>query len=265
MKIKYSQAYFDNPKVWNPEVWRKREGDLERARLATEWLPGEVSSVLDVGCGNGVYTNLLELKRFKVGLDLSRIALEYITAPRLQADASLLPFPDDSFDASMCMEMLEHLPLLVYQSALNELVRVSRKYILITVPFNEKLRYGSVVCPVCLHSFHPYHHVRQFQLDNFKSLFGTHWRQVRLEGVVPTRREALPGLWNLIRVYQHRQGRNFPNMAICPRCGYTSAKHVSAVQQVSRAHSVRSTLSHLWPKHTTFTWWMAFYRKEALR
>jgi SAM-dependent methyltransferase len=263
MKIKYSQAYFDNPEIWNPNAWQKREGDLKRARLAVEWLPDVVTSILDVGCGNGVYTNLLEPKRFKVGLDLSRIALEHVTAPRLQADASLLPFPDESFDASLSMEMMEHLPQSIYQRTLNELERVSRKHILITVPYDEKLKYNIVICPECLYTFHPYHHIRQYQLGDFKTLFSLHFRLVRLEAVVPTRREALPGLWNLIRVYQHRQGRNFPNMAICPRCGYTSAKHVSAVQQVSRAYSVRSSFRHLWPKHTSFTWWMVLYRKAA--
>jgi ubiquinone/menaquinone biosynthesis C-methylase UbiE len=263
MTNRVSQAYFDNPEVWNPEAWKQRQGDQVRARLAAEWLPAEVNSVLDVGCGNGVFTNLIEPNRCKVGLDLSRIALGHINTPALQADASILPFVDSSFNASLCMEMLEHLPLPVYQSALNELVRVSRKYILITVPYNEKLRYGSVVCPVCLYEFHPYHHVRQYWMDDFKSLFGIHWHLVRLEGVVPTKRESLPGLWNVIREFQHRKGRNFPRMAICPRCGYTSVGSTAADKHTQRAQSHRSTLKHLWPMQTTFTWWMALYRKEA--
>jgi SAM-dependent methyltransferase len=263
MTTKYSQAFFDNPEVWDSAAWQKREGDLERARLAAEWLPGEVNSILDIGCGNGVFTNLLEPNRFKVGLDMSRIALAHITAPRLQADASLLPFADHSFDVCMSMEMLEHLPLPIYQRALNEMVQVSRKYILITVPYNEKLKYNTVICPACLHAFHPYNHIQQYQRDDFKTMFGTHFYLVRLEAVIPTRREALPSLWNILRLYQHRQGRNFPSMAICPQCGYTNIKNATLAWQFSRTHSVRSSISHLWPKRTTFTWWMALYRKEA--
>jgi ubiquinone/menaquinone biosynthesis C-methylase UbiE len=263
MKTEFSQALFDNPEVWDSAAWQKRVDDLERARLAAEWLPSEINSVLDVGCGNGVFTNLLESNRFKVGLDMSRIALQHITAPRLQADASLLPFTDRSFDACLSMEMLEHLPIKIYQNALNELVRVSRKYILVTVPYKEKLKYNTVICPNCLHVFHPYNHIRQYQQDEFKSLFGAHSRLVRLEAVVPTKSKVLPRLWNIIRLYQHRQGRNFPINAICPQCGYTPFRNTVSAQNPSRAHSMRSSLGYLWPKRNTFTWWMAFYRKEA--
>ena len=64
MTNNYRQAIFDNPEVWDSAAWQKRGGDLERARLAAEWLPNEVSSILDVGCGNGVFTNLMETQSF---------------------------------------------------------------------------------------------------------------------------------------------------------------------------------------------------------
>src|SRR4030042_112865 len=99
MTTKYRRAFYDTPELWDSSTWQNRAGDLERARLASDWFPGEVNSILDVGCGNGVFTNLVEPNRVKVGLDMSRIALEHITAPCLQADASLLPFADHSFDA----------------------------------------------------------------------------------------------------------------------------------------------------------------------
>jgi ubiquinone/menaquinone biosynthesis C-methylase UbiE len=263
MTTKYSRAFFDTPELWDSTIWQNREGDLERARLASEWLPGEVNTILDVGCGNGVFTNLLEPKRLKIGLDMSRIAMEHITAPRLQADASLLPFAEHSFDASLCMEMLEHVPHAIYQSVLNELARVTREYILISVPYNEELKYNIVKCPQCLHTFHPYHHLRQYKMDDFPPLFGVHIRLVRLEGVVPIKRPALPGLLNIYRTYQHRQGRNFPRMAICPQCGYTANKNPSTIQNPLQGHWRRSELIHLWPKRSTFTWWMALYRKQA--
>ena len=60
MKHNYPQAYFDDPRTWSFEAWQHREADKERAGFAAEWLPEGVGSVLDVGCGNGVYTNLPE-------------------------------------------------------------------------------------------------------------------------------------------------------------------------------------------------------------
>jgi len=263
MTKNYSQAIFDNPEVWDTAAWQKRGGDLERARLAAEWLPREVQSILDVGCGNGVFTNLKEKNRFTVGLDLSLVALAQITAPRLQAEASLLPFQDHSFDASLSMEMLEHLPLAIFQNILNELRRVARKYILISVPFNEELKYNMVTCPKCLHSFHPYHHIQQFRREYLKSMFGSSIRLEKLEAVVPTKQHAFPSLWNIYRVHQHREGRNFPRMAVCPQCGYSPEKKAASGQNQSHGQSKRSSLRHLWPKRNTFTWWLALYRKEA--
>jgi SAM-dependent methyltransferase len=263
MTTEHGQTYFNNPEIWNPAAWQNHAADFERARLAAEWLPGEVRSILDVGCGNGVFTNLVETNRFKVGLDLSRVALQYVTTLRLQANATRLPFANNSFDASLSMEMLEHLPFAIYQSAQNELVRVSRLYILITVPYDENLKYNRVICPVCLYAFHPYHHVRRYEPSAFETMFRPHYCLARLEPVVPTRRKALPVLWNLVRLYLHRQGSNYPSGVICPQCGYTPVKNAVSANQVSQTYSVRRSLSRLWPKRTTFTWWMAFYRKET--
>jgi SAM-dependent methyltransferase len=193
-----SRNYFDNPEIWDPSFWKNRSDDIERARLVGDWLPQEISSILDVGCGNGVYTNLQEANQLKIGLDLSRPALKYVSAPRLQASAAELPFANASFDCSVCMEMLEHLPVSIYQITLDELKRVSRRYILITVPYNENLYYDNIVCPVCLCRFHPYHHVRQYSEDSFQGLFDKHFLLMRLEAVIYKGRKAIPSLWNLI-------------------------------------------------------------------
>jgi SAM-dependent methyltransferase len=265
MSSRYNQDFYDNPNIWNPEAWQQRVGDQERAKLAAEWLPRDVSSILDVGCGNGVYTNLTEPSRNKVGLDMSRVALQHVSAPRLQADASRLPFDDDSFDAGLSMEMLEHLPGSIYQEALRELERISRKYILITVPYNEKLKYNMVVCPRCRYAFHPYHHLRRYQSQDLKTLFGPHFQLVRHTPLAPKKEEVLPGLWNVFRVYQHRHGRNFPNTAVCPQCGYKLDSNKVSTIAISRTHRGVSKLKRIWPKQTTFTWWMALYRKDTRR
>jgi ubiquinone/menaquinone biosynthesis C-methylase UbiE len=261
MSPEFSQTYFENPDIWNPVAWRTRTADLERARLADEWLPDEVKSVLDVGCGNGVFTNIDEPKRFKVGLDLSRVALDNVTTPRLQSNAGWLPFLDNTFDATLSMEMLEHLPVSTYEIALTELVRVSRRFVLITVPFNEKLQYNNVVCPACMCTFHPFHHIRQYKKATFEILFGSHCQLLRLESVVPTVYKFLPALWNQISAFNHWRGRNFPAGIVCPQCGFTRTDHDSPDQKVSRSNKVRHSVNRLWPQHKTYTWWMALYQK----
>lgn len=100
----------------------------------------KVESILDVGCGEGFTLN--RLKEHKIGKKLE--GLEYLqTAIDLgkemypdikitQGSIYELPYKDNSFDLVLCTEVLEHLE--EPQKALKELVRVSNKYIVISVP-----------------------------------------------------------------------------------------------------------------------------------
>jgi ubiquinone/menaquinone biosynthesis C-methylase UbiE len=128
---------FNSPDHWNPLAWQRRTADQERAKLALKWLPAALNSVLDIGCGNGIFTNLAVLPGYTVGMDLSPVALAHVSAPHIQADAAHIPFEENVFDMAVSMEMLEHLPLVAYPIALNEIARVASKYILVTVPYKK--------------------------------------------------------------------------------------------------------------------------------
>jgi ubiquinone/menaquinone biosynthesis C-methylase UbiE len=97
-------------------------------------------SVLDVGCGEGVLTEQWA-DRFEhvVGVDLEDPTLrrewERRTRPNLEfraADAASLPFAEDEFDLVCGVEMLEHLP--DPSSALDEMARVARSWVLVSTP-----------------------------------------------------------------------------------------------------------------------------------
>jgi methionine biosynthesis protein MetW len=83
-------------------------------RLVRRFLhPGD--RCLDVGCGDG-RAGGLGLQPYQVdyvGVDISETAVQAARARGLQAmridDSSSLPFADDSFDAVICLEVLEHL------------------------------------------------------------------------------------------------------------------------------------------------------------
>jgi SAM-dependent methyltransferase len=65
--------------------------------------------VLDVGCGEG------ELERYLpdhawIGVDSSREMLARAPKPHLRADATALPFAEDTFDSAALLYMLYHLP-----------------------------------------------------------------------------------------------------------------------------------------------------------
>ncbi len=251
--------YYDNPDVWDPLIWKNHREDLERIQIAVDWLPQETSSLLDVGCGNGAFINLQHAHMFTVGLDSSIVPLRYVTAPHLQASAGGLPFTSGSFDACLCMEILEHLPIVIYQKALDEIARTARHHILITVPFNENLSYGRVVCPACLCRFHPYHHVRQYNKSSFPQLFKEKFILVKLEPIVFKKQKAVPFLWNLVRSYKHRNGLNFPKQVVCPQCGY-SVDNKSLLKKVKNIQYRQLSLQRYWPEVTSYRWWMALYQ-----
>ena len=100
----------------------------------------KTNSILDVGCGEGftlqrLYENKIG-KRLE-GVDHQGIAIEIGKRihPKLKLEVGNiyhLPFKAESFDLVICTEVLEHLE--EPKKALRELARVSRKYLLLSVP-----------------------------------------------------------------------------------------------------------------------------------
>lgn len=98
------------------------------------------TSILDVGCGEGVVLSTLapRLQNARVcAVDADPVEVEDAQAnlpfAEVQvADVHELPFEDESFDLVMCCEVLEHVER-PYQ-ALRELKRVSSRFVLVSVP-----------------------------------------------------------------------------------------------------------------------------------
>lgn len=99
-----------------------------------------VSTILDVGCGEGFTLDRLEkagIGKKLEGIDPlnAAIAIGREIHPDLnikKGDIYNLQYKDNSFDLVLCNEVMEHLddPLKGY----HELLRVSKKYVLISVP-----------------------------------------------------------------------------------------------------------------------------------
>lgn len=86
---------------------------MDRYALLYDWLP-ENGPVLDVGCGNGIYTQWLAKKcepAFGIDHNLKNLTWgknEFPNVHFLMANGESLPFPNEFFGAVMITEVLEH-------------------------------------------------------------------------------------------------------------------------------------------------------------
>ncbi len=100
------------------------------------------SSLLDVGCGEGVLVHRWAKRLGEgrvVGIDLEEESIQSgwaeRQAPNLEyrvVEAADLPFADDEFDLASAIEVLEHLP--DPQRTLAEMARCARRHLLVSVP-----------------------------------------------------------------------------------------------------------------------------------
>lgn len=165
-------------------------------------LVSEVSAeqVLDVGCGSGWVTSLIADANPQckcVGLDRENPKLRASWAERAcsnlafaTADAYHLPFPDGHFDAVTMFEVLEHLDY--PGAALSECLRVSSRWLIVSVPWEPMWRVGNVVRRRYLWQLgNTPGHVNHWSRRGFRRLMRWHGPLVRAVSSVP---------WNLVRI-----------------------------------------------------------------
>jgi len=92
------------------------------------------TSVLDVGCGNGVFTYHLEkLCGFVSALDnSSNMLAQNGCAHAVQGEGTALPFPDGSFDVVFEANLLHHVKDRI--QVVREMSRVSRRWVVLIEP-----------------------------------------------------------------------------------------------------------------------------------
>lgn len=122
-----------------------REKFLEVARLVNE---GGARKILDVGCGPGSFLSVLaeahpELEA--VGVDIASPQIDFAREkvasrfPKIGFELlqnERLPFPDNSFDAVTCIEVVEHIHPFLAAKILSEIRRVLKPegFFVITTP-----------------------------------------------------------------------------------------------------------------------------------
>jgi SAM-dependent methyltransferase len=199
--------------------------DLNRFRSIAKLLPDPPATVLDAGCGVGVLTDWLTKAGYDAtGVDVDEALMINIAAPHVAASLDALPFEDGQFEATIASEVLEHLPITIYDSACAELARVARGVIVVTVPNSESLESASTRCPRCSCVYSIYGHVRRFDPADMEGLLPG-WRLDALSQVGPWKARHRTLEWHIRRRLLGRWPAQ-PGVT-CPQCNYRQPGEVS--------------------------------------
>lgn len=163
----------DNKTIYEKYDWSAlKESHLkEKIAKVIEMIPEDVKTIVDIGCGNGVITNVLGQNYDITGVDRSEHALSMVKTRKIKASADDIPLEDKSFDMVFSSELLEHLEDDTFRGAISEIKRLSKKYVFITVPNEENPDKLSIKCPACSYVYNSPNHLRRFKSGDFKSLF----------------------------------------------------------------------------------------------
>jgi glycosyltransferase involved in cell wall biosynthesis/SAM-dependent methyltransferase len=170
-------AYYEQARLWGnaPDVYQVQvQADV------LDLLPDDVTSVLDLGCGDGFVTDALPAQLKVVGIDLSAEALRHVRRPGAVAVGQHLPFADGQFDLVMANDVLEHLDDATRAAVLNEMQRVARKYVLITVPHDEQIEANCAKCADCGTVYHVHWHHHAFRVDEMVRLMEPRFKAVEV-------------------------------------------------------------------------------------
>lgn len=132
--MKFTKYYRYGAYHWkwykNPKTYKRYKIHVDKV---VEWI--KEKNVLDVGCGDGLITYLLEAK----GIDNEPQAIKVGKrrgADIETGDAYDIKYGDEEFDAVFMGDVLEHLEF--PEKALKEARRVLKKHFYVVVPFEQQ-------------------------------------------------------------------------------------------------------------------------------
>jgi SAM-dependent methyltransferase len=162
------------------------------ARIAATLGELAPQSLLDAGCGEG---EMLRRVILPAGARTVLLDRNPESSAQLLGSVEALPFAARSFDVVTCLEVLEHLrdP----RPAVEELRRVARSAVVLSVPYEPYFRIGNVLRGKHLSRLgdHP-EHVQHWNLRSFGAFLAVSFRDVRLT-------EAFPWIIACCRPDQH--------------------------------------------------------------
>ena len=210
-------------KIWShfqnadPESFAAAKPRLEYiARAISRRVKLPKPKVLNIGVGSGHFEQTALARGFEVhALDPDSVAIERLTTAGVIGHVGYIEkmaLGDKQFDAVVASEVLEHLHDEQRAAGLREIARVLKPggWFLGTVPYNENLKAGDVVCPCCGTLFHRWGHQQTFTEGSLRVQLERQFsvRELRRTAFVSFRDRGIFGkLKSLARMVLARSGQ----------------------------------------------------------
>ena len=128
-EIKKYDYLFENNDLYNSNKNHPRYGIAEKLLKKC----GKVKLVADIGCGRGIFFEILQQKGLQVIVNSKKSPFI------VRGTCDNIPFADNLFDVVFCLDVLEHIPEVLISDSLKELHRISKKYLIISAASHEDI------------------------------------------------------------------------------------------------------------------------------
>ena len=186
-------------------------------------IPDDAELILDLGAGPGYVNRKIPPYYSVLAMDIDEEILSKNIRPTSIGDCLNIPLESKSVDMIITTDMLEHIPIDKLNVAINELERVSKKYIYIQVPNNENLLAGMAHCTKCNNVWHVNYHKSSFSYNKIINFLSNKWKvkTVNYTGDVSYYKKDFDNYETL-----HRMGIESYNVEnwTCPICNNKSDK-----------------------------------------
>ncbi len=189
--------------------------EADRLERTCALVPPDAANGLEIGFYDLRLTRLLRKRMDLTSVDLPRHVGGTDKRGLVFADIRALPFASRTFDLTICTEVLEHLSTDVLAEAATELMRSTKRYLLVSVPFEQRIEFDIFRCAHCGWTGNTMGHVQSFDERRLRGLFGP-MRLLRTELMGSIVGRAPGWLYALAR----RIGNVYFDHALrCPSCG----------------------------------------------
>lgn len=264
----FEQQYYESAEFWK-EGMVEDDANTDRLNKSVALIPTGTQTLADIGCGNGVFAWLMQQQRAEVdvlSVDRSEAALQHVKTKKIAAEITALPFEDKTFDCVTCFEVLEHIPYPVYDTVLNELTRVSKKHVVISVPYRENTEDDITKCPACYAVFNVELHLRNYFEKDILQLFSKPGFRCVQQQLIEKRNKTYLGIdWYIRFRNRHLQNKGTFRSPLCPVCGYQNQTfHLTgnSTGTANQTGGIKGMLKKWWPTvYKKVYWIIAVYER----